>query len=147
MGTAVAMTQPGSEHADRRALADVARDCKRGAATAHELFDAFLSATLYWPAPKARGIPVIRLGESLVAPLFSTEEELIKVSGRGAWLAATGLEVLSIIPPGVTIGLDIGSDHRLQLDPAAARLEYELVMRRRETAPSDAGATDPEKEV
>jgi hypothetical protein len=132
---------------DRRALADVARDSKRGAATPQELFDAFLSATLYWPAPKARGIPVIRLGESLVAPLFSSEEELIKVSGRGSWLAATGLEVLSIIPAGVTIGLDIGSEHRLQLDPAAARIEYELVMRRRETTPPNGGTTDTEKEV
>lgn len=92
-------------------------------------------------------MPVIRLGESLVAPLFSSEAELIKVSGRGKWLAATGLDVLSIIPEGVTIVLDIGSEHRLQLDPAAARVEYELVMKRRRTAPDDEDATDTDTEV
>ena len=132
---------------EQRVLADVARDSKRGVATPQELFDAFLSATLYWPAPKARGIPVIRLGDGLVAPLFSSEAELIKVSGRGNWLAATGLEVLSIIPAGVTIGLDIGSDHRLQLDPAAARVEYEVVMRRRATPPVNGAGADPDQEV
>jgi hypothetical protein len=131
----------------QRALPEVARDAKRGAATPQELFAAFLSATLYWPAPQARGMPVIRLGESLVAPLFSSEAELIKVSGRGKWLAATGLDVLSIIPEGVTIGLDIGSEHRLQLDPAAARVEYELVMKRRRTAPDDEDATDTDTDT
>jgi hypothetical protein len=133
---------------EQRELADVARDAKRGEATPQELFDALLSATLYWPAPTQRGIPVIRLGEELVAPLFSSEEELIKVSGRGRWLAATGLQVLSLLPAGVRIGLDIGSEHRLQLDPAAARLEYELVLRRGANAPANANGhgTDTKEE-
>jgi hypothetical protein len=130
-----------------RDLRDVARDSKRGAATPQELFDAFVAARLYWPAPQKRGVPVIRLGEDLVAPLFSSEEELIKFVGRGKWLSATGLEVLTIVPAGVTIGLDLGSDHRLQLDPAAARVEYELVLRQRSGATSNGGAGGAEREV
>jgi hypothetical protein len=129
-----------------RDLRDVARDSKRGAATPQELFDAFIAARLYWPAPQKRGVPVIRLGEDLVAPLFSSEEELIKFVGRGKWLSATGLEVLTIVPAGVTIGLDLGSDHRLQLDPAAVRVEYELVLGQRRGAMSNGGAGDSESE-
>gem|GEM_PF-5781616 len=127
-------------------LAAVARDAKRGEATPQELFDALLAATLYWPAPTQRGIAVIRLGEDLVAPLFSSEEELVKVSGGCRWLAATGLQVLSLLPEGVRIGLDIGSEHRLQLDPAAARLEYELVLRRGVGAPSNTNGADTKEE-
>jgi hypothetical protein len=129
-----------------RDLSDVARDAKRGATTPQELFDAFIAARLYWPAPQKRGVPVIRLGEDLVAPLFSSEEELIKFVGRGKWLSATGLEVLTIVPAGVTIGLDLGSDHRLQLDPAAARVEYDLVLRQRQGATSNGGAGGAEME-
>ena len=119
-----------------RSLGDVAPAAKRGAATPHELFDAFVSATLYWPAPKRRGIPVITIRGDLVAALTSSEDELIKVSGRGRWHAAAGLDVLSLVPAGVTIGLDIGSDHRLQRDPAAVALQYDLVLRERERVPA-----------
>lgn len=129
-----------------RDLRDVARDSKRGAATPQELFDAFIAARLYWPAPQKPGVPVIRLGEDLVAPLFSSEEELIKFVGRGKWLSATGLEVLTIVPAGVTIGLDLGSDHRLQLDPAAVRVEYDLVLRQRGGATSNGGTGGTERE-
>jgi hypothetical protein len=134
-------------HDGERDLRAVARDSKRGAATPQELFDAFIAARLYWPAPQKRGVPVIRLGEDLVAPLFSSEEELIKFVGRGKWLSATGLEVLTIVPAGVTIGLDLGSDHRLQLDPAAVRVEYDLVLRQRRGATSNGGAGGAEREV
>jgi hypothetical protein len=128
-----------------RSLRDVARDSKRGKATPQELFDAFVAATLYWPEPKVQGLPVIRIRGDLVAPVFSSEAELIKVSGGGKWLSACGLDVLSLMPEGVTIGLDIGSDHRLQLDPSAVRIAYELEMRQLAAEP-EAAAQDDEEE-
>jgi hypothetical protein len=130
-----------------RSLRDVASDSKRGLATTQELFDAFVSATLYWPAPKVRGLPVIKLRGDLIAPVFSSEAEMIKVSGRRRWLSASGLDVLSLTPDGVTIGLDIGSEHRLRLDPAAVRIEYELVMTKRTAAPDNGAAADDEGEA
>jgi hypothetical protein len=131
----------------KRFLRDVACDAKRGVATPQELFDAFVSATLYWPAPQKRGIAVIRVRDDLVAPVFSSEDELIKVSGHGRWHAASGLDVLSMMPAGVTIGLDIGSDHRLQLDPAAVRVQYDLVLRQQAAATPDQTAPPGEAQA
>jgi hypothetical protein len=143
----LALPDRGASVIVKRSLSEVAADSKRGDATPQELFDTFVAARLYWPAPTTPGVPVIRIGEELVAPLFSSEEELVKFVGRGKWLSATGLEVLTIVPAGVTIGLDLSSDHRLQLDPAAARVEYDLVLRQRGAATSNGGAGGAEGEV
>jgi hypothetical protein len=98
-----------------------------------------VSARLYWPAPQVRGLPVIPIGGHLVAPVFSSERELVKFVGPGRWLSATGLDVLSIVSTKVTIGLDLGSDRRVQLNPAAVRLEYELVLTRSAAPVNGAG--------
>jgi hypothetical protein len=106
----------------------VARDYKRGAAGPQELFAAFLDAPLFWLAPARPGIPVVRIEGKWVAPLFSSEAELARVVGHKRWMSADGLNVLSLLPKGVRIGLDMGSPHRLELDPAAVRLQYSLVI-------------------
>jgi hypothetical protein len=113
---------------DPRPLAEVARDYKRGTVIPRELFDAFVAAPLYWPAPPQPGVPVVLIEGHPVAPVFSSEAEMAKLVGETRWLSTDGLRFLSLLPPGVTIGLDLASPHRLRLDPAAVRLEYALVL-------------------
>ncbi len=74
------------------------------------------------------GVPVLVIEDHPVAPIFSSEAELVKLVGPVRWLSTDGLRFLSLLPPGVMIGLDIASTHRLRLDPAAVRLEYALVL-------------------
>jgi hypothetical protein len=121
----------------------VARDYKQGAAGARELFAAFVEAPLFWLAPAQPGIPVVRIDDSWVAPVFSSEAELGRVVGRQRFLSTDGLNFLSLLPAGVRIGLDMGSPHRLELDPAAARLEFGLVLPGRRE-PRGAGTDGPD---
>lgn len=109
-------------------LAEMAGAFKRGEATSRELFDAFLAARLYSPAPPRPGVHVLRVRGERVVPVFTSEAELAKFMGRTRWFATTGLDLLGLLPQGVTIGLDMASPHRLQLDPAVVRLDYALYL-------------------
>ncbi len=119
-----------------RPLADVARHYKQGKATPQELFDCFAASRLYSPAPPKPGVHILEVKGDRVVPVFSSEAELAKFMGRTKWFSTTGLDLLSLLPKGVTIGLDIASSHRLQLDPAAVRLDYALYL----PGPSNAGS-------
>lgn len=103
-------------------LAGVAAGYKRGEATAEQLFTAFLGARLYSPAPPRPGVHVLRVGERQVVPVFSSETELAAFAGRARWFSTLGVDLLGLLPEGVALGLDLASAHRLELDPAAARL-------------------------
>jgi len=111
-----------------RPLAEVARDLKRGAATPQELFEAFIRATVYSPAPPRPGVHVLRAKGREVVPVFSSEAELARFMGTTRWFSTDGLDLLALLPAGVTIGLDLASPHRLHLDPAAVRLQYALYL-------------------
>ncbi len=133
-----------------RPLAEVARDYKRGAASPQELFDAFVAARLWWPAPLQPGLPVVWMKREAVVPVFSSRAELALFLGLATpqitplakfrWLSTDGLRLLSLLPAGVMIGLDLGSDHRLSLNPAAVRLDYSLVLPKRGPKATGAGA-------
>jgi hypothetical protein len=121
-----------------RPLVEVALDYGRAAATSREVFDAFLPARLWWATPPQPGLPVIRIEGEAVVPVFTSRAELVKflLLGRPEaasestfqWLSTDGVHLLSLLPPGVKVGLDLGSDHRLALDPAAATVSYSLVV-------------------
>jgi hypothetical protein len=111
-----------------RPLAEVARDLKRGAATPQDLFEVFVEATVYSPAPPQPGVHVLRWKGEQVVPVFSSEAELAKFMGTTRWFSTDGLDLLALLPRGVTIGLDMASPHRLQLDPAAVRVQYALYL-------------------
>lgn len=113
-------------------LAEVARDLKRGKATPEQLFAAFVAATLYSPAPPRPGVHVIEVRGDKVVPVFTSEAELARFMGRSRWFSTTGLDLLGLLPAGVTIGLDMASPHRLQLDPASVRVELALHLQRRQ---------------
>jgi hypothetical protein len=121
-------------------LAPVARAYKTGAAGPQELFDTFITARLWWAAARQPGLPVVWIRGKPVVPVFSSEAELVKLIGHTKWLSTTGLHLLSLLPPGVTLVLDLASDHRLSLNPAAVRLEYALVL-------SGAGSSGPGTEA
>ncbi len=126
-------------------LADVAGAFKRGAASTQELFAAFVAATLYSPAPPEPGVHIVKVKGDDVVPVFTSEAELAKFMGRARWFSTTGLDLLSLLPPGVTIGLDMASFHRLQLDPAAVRLGYALYLSAREGTQRANPARDEER--
>ena len=122
---------PGRRSPPAPPLAEVARDLKRGKVTPEELFDAFVAATLYSPAPPRPGVHVLDVRGEKVVPVFTTEAELARFMGRCRWFSTTGLDLLGLLPAGVTIGVDMASPHRLQLDPAAVRVDQALHLRRR----------------
>jgi hypothetical protein len=59
-----------------------------------------------------------------VVPVFSSELELAKFAGKIDWFSTDGFDVLGLLPPGVLLGLDIASPHRIQLNRAAVRLDH-----------------------
>jgi hypothetical protein len=104
----------------------LAADFKRGLATPDELFEGFLAAWLYSPAPPEPGVFVLDVRGKRVVPVFTSETELERFMGQTAWFSTTGLDLLTLLPEGVTMGLDMASSHRLQLDPTAVGLDREV---------------------
>ncbi|MDP9070626.1 MAG: SseB family protein [Actinomycetota bacterium] len=124
--------EPAPPAPPARPLAEVARGLKRGESTPQQLFDAFLAATVYSPAPPRPGVHVLQVRGERVVPVFTSEAELARFMGRARWFSTTGLDLLGLLPSGVTIGLDMASPHRLQLDPASVRVDQALHLRREE---------------
>jgi hypothetical protein len=133
---AVDVTGPGDEpHYVRRGgppparpLAEVAAAAKRGEADPQELFDTFLKSRLYLPRPPKPGVHIIEIQGKRVVPVFSSELELAKFAGKIDWFSTDGFDLLGLLPPGVFLGLDIDSPHRIQLNPAAVRLDHALYL-------------------
>jgi hypothetical protein len=81
-----------------RPLAEVARDIKRGAATPQDLFEAFVEATVYSPAPPRPGVRVLGWKGEQVVPVFSSEAELAKFMGTTRWFSTDGLDLWRCSP-------------------------------------------------
>ncbi len=124
-----------------RPLAAVAREAKAGTASAEELLASFVRSRLYLPRPPRPGVPTMAIRGDTVVPVFTSEAELARFAGRCDWFCTDGLDLLGLLPPGVVVGLDLASAHRLRLDPAAVRLDY--VLRVGATRPGAAGDTAP----
>ncbi len=124
-----------------RPLAAVAREAKAGTASPEELLTSFVRSRLYLPRPPRPGVPTMVVKGHKVVPVFTSEAELARFAGRCDWFCTDGLDLLGLVPPGVVVGLDLASAHRLQLDPGAVRLDY--VLRVGAARPSAAGDTAP----
>ena len=112
-----------------RTLLETARAATRGEATAAEVFEAFIAATVFSPAPPQPGVHVVELGGQRVVPVFTSEAELARFMGVTNWFSTTGADLLHLLPPGVSVGLDIAAPHRLHLNPRAVSLERLLYLR------------------
>lgn len=112
-----------------RRLPEVAAAAKRGELPAQDLLDCFMGARVYSPAPPRPGVHVMEIGGERVVPVFSSEAELARFVGQGEWFSTTGADLLTLLPTGVVLGLDLASPHRVRLDPAATELERVLYLR------------------
>jgi hypothetical protein len=105
-----------------RSLADVAAAVAAGTADAAELHAAFLAATVYGERRGDSSGPGFRaLGEpgAGVVPVFSSVEQLALARGTVAWFACTGADLLTELPAGYDLLLDMGGAQPLRLRPAA----------------------------
>ena len=102
-------------------LAGVVRQFVGGAATAQTLYRAFLVATVYCQAGERPGFGAFGAPPDGLVPVCSSERELVRALGIVPWFAATGADVLSLLPAGYDIILDPGGETPLRLKTAALR--------------------------
>ena len=109
-----------------RPLAKVAQDAAEGRASAAELHEAFLAATVYCEAGDKPGFQAVgRPGAGLI-PVFTSEVELARARGAVAWFSTTGADLLGLLPEGYDIGLDLAGETPLRLRPSALRPVVEV---------------------
>jgi hypothetical protein len=106
-----------------RPLAEVAAAVKRHEGSVTELFETFLRSQLFLVRPPEPGFHWIEVQGRQLVPVFSSEFELARFAGSTDWFSTDGLDLLGLLPPGFVLGLDVASPHRLELNPAAVRLE------------------------
>ena len=111
----------GNGRSRPRPLAEVAADVAAGGAGAEELHAAFLAATVYCEAGDAPGFVAVGPPGAGLIPVFSSEAELARARGAVAWFSTTGADLLSQVPEGYDLGLDLAGDAPLKLRPAALR--------------------------
>ncbi|MGH9244442.1 MAG: SseB family protein [Acidimicrobiales bacterium] len=111
-----------------RPLEEVPADVKQGKASIFELFDAFMRSRLFLPRPPKPGLATVEIRGQRVVRVFSSEVELARFAGKAKWFSTDGFDLLGMLPKGVTLGLDIASPHRLQLNPAAVRLDHAVYL-------------------
>lgn len=119
----------GADSPAVRGLAELAELVCDGSAGPGELFEAFLSATVFCERPERPGfVAVGEAGEGLV-PVFSSLEELARyVAARGdhqeaacRWFSTAGSDLLDLLPEGYDLVLDPASGRGLRLRAAAWR--------------------------
>lgn len=98
--------------------------------SAQHLLDAFSAATIYSPAPERPGVVILDVDDMAVVPVFSSRELLDEFTDGGRWFSTTGLDLLDLLPGGVRVALDPNGPYPLLIDPAAAKLEYAVTLRR-----------------
>lgn len=102
-----------------RSLADVAADVSAGLAGAVELHAAFLAATVYCERGAEPGFRALGQPGTGVVPVFSSVEQLALARGTVDWFACTGADLLTELPSGYDLLLDIGGTAPLRLHPGA----------------------------
>ena len=115
----VASSTNGHAGPPPRPLAEVAADVAAGRAAAEDLPASFLAATVYCEAGEAPGFLAVGPPGSGIIPVFSSEAELARARGAVAWFSTTGADLLSQVPDGYDLGLDLAGDAPLRLRPAA----------------------------
>lgn len=113
---------PGEERPG--ALAEVAGRAAAGKASAEELHEAFLSATVFCEAGDKPGFQALGESGNGLIPVFSSDAQLARYALQAerpamAWFSTTGADLLGLMPDGYDIALDIAGDSPLRLRPAA----------------------------
>ena len=87
-----------------------------------------MRSRLYLPRPPTPGLFTLSVKGRKVVPVFSSEQELARFAGRSDWFSTDGFDLLGLVPAGAMLGLDLASPHRLQLNPAAVRLDHAVYL-------------------
>ena len=111
-----------------RPLGEVASDVAEGRASPEELHEAFVTATVWCEAGESPGFVAMGTAGSGLIPVFSSPEQLARARGAVAWFSTTGADVLSLVPEGYDVALDIAGDAPLRLRMAALRAEVRPVI-------------------
>lgn len=118
-----------------RPLADVAADVASGAVTAEGLHEAFLASTVYCERGDRPGFRA--LGSSAgggVVPVYSSVEQLALARGTVDWFALTGRDLLTELPAGYDVLLDMGGATPLRLRTGALRRQVVIEVRTAEVS-------------
>jgi hypothetical protein len=102
-----------------RSLADVVADAGAGRAGAAELHAAFLAATVYCERGERPGFRALGEPGSGVIPVYTSVEQLALARGTVGWFACTGADLLTELPAGYDLLLDMGGPAPLRLRSAA----------------------------
>jgi hypothetical protein len=101
-----------------RSLAEIAADTPPDPAALHA---AFLAATVYCERGDRPGFRALGEPGAGVVPVFSSIEQLALARGTVDWFATTGADLLSELPAGYDLLLDMGGPAPLRLRPSALR--------------------------
>lgn len=107
-----------------RSLADVAA----GAASPAELHEAFLAARVYCERGERPGFRALGAPGDGVVPVYSSPEQLALARGTVDWFAMTGADLLTELPDGYDLLLDMGGSAplRLRTDALTRRVVIEV---------------------
>lgn len=127
-------------------LSELATGLAAGSAGPGELFEAFLSATVFCERPGEPGfVAVGEPGEAMIAVFSSLEELAAHAAGRPDyrqagvdWFSTTGEDLLGLLPDGYDLVLDPASEHALRLRAAAWRRRPAIAVSRNASHPRSA---------
>ncbi|MCZ2525919.1 SseB family protein [Streptomyces sp. HB2AG] len=115
------MIYSASQDKAERDLPAVVGAAVRGEASAQELLDVWLGATVFCQRPDRPGMWVAETEDGPVVGVCSSLEELARFAGVVEWFSTTGADLLSLLPPGVDIVLDPAGPCPVRLHPGALR--------------------------
>jgi hypothetical protein len=92
-------------------LADTARDVALGVADSERLHEVFVSSTVFCERGAVPGFRALGVPQAGVVPVFS--------SGAVGWFSMTGADLLTQLPPGYDVILDIAGPQPLRLRTGA----------------------------
>ena len=117
------MVQPLERH-DREgenALVNAAQRWLNCSATAEEFHQALLTGTVFLQAGDRPGLMAFGKPPEGMVLVWTSEAELARSVGEGAWFSTTGADLLSLLPSGYDLLLDPAGDAALRLRPSALR--------------------------
>ena len=98
-------------------LGDAAEAWQQGRVTGVEFIAVLLRSTVYCRSRETPGLVAWgEPGRGMIG-VFSDLAELALACGAVPWLSTTGADLLAMWPEGYAIGIDVASEHAVQLDP------------------------------
>jgi SseB protein N-terminal domain len=120
-------------------LGDAVERFAAGDLGADELSDRFLASRVYALRTERPGFVAVGKPGSGYIPVFSSLDEVARYAvqfperyGDGIdWLSTTGEDLLSFVPKGYGLVVDVASDHAVRLEATGIERKPVLVVRRR----------------